>query len=366
MAHLRIAALQKSFGDDIVLNGVDLEVRSGTFLAVLGASGSGKTTLLRLICGFERADAGVIEIDRRVVADPRTHLPPQRRQIGYVPQEGALFPHLTVAGNIMFGLPRRQRRADHRVGALLELVGLSPAFAARAPHSLSGGEQQRVALARALAPSPKLVLLDEPFSSLDAASRTATRVAVAKALAVTGATTLLVTHDQAEALSMGDQVAVLQAGRLQQVSDPVSLYRHPRSVDLARFVGEAVLLPGISANGHATCALGKLKLAPGSPNGPVEILVRPEQIKLAPLREGVARASVRSVTFYGHDAGVWLAVADLAETRAVLARVPGYAAPSVGAEVALSVEGDVVAFPPATVRCSSADKAELNRPNDSH
>ncbi|MGH6673914.1 MAG: ABC transporter ATP-binding protein [Bryobacteraceae bacterium] len=344
MVHLRIEKLVKGFGGEPVLRGIDLAVQSGRLLAVLGASGSGKTTLLRLICGFERPDGGIIEISGRIASDARTHLSPEQRQVGYVAQEGALFPHLSVADNIAFGLPRRLRRKRDRVFELLELVGLSPAFATRPPQSLSGGEQQRVALARALAPSPKLILLDEPFSSLDAASRSETRVTVAKALAAAGATTLLVTHDQSEALSMGDEVAVLQGGRLKQVSDPVTLYRRPLSADLALFVGEAVLLPGISANGYAACALGRIKLAAGAPEGPVEVMIRPEQIKFGSQSGTGPRGRVQSVTFYGHDAGVALSLPDEKSSREVIARVAGHATPRIGAEVELMVEGDAIAF----------------------
>ncbi len=345
MAHLNIKELGKRFGGVPVLNGVRLTVRFGELLAILGASGSGKTTLLRLICGFERADAGIIEIDGQVVADPRIHVPPDQRQIGYVAQEGALFPHLSVADNIVFGLPRRLRRARHRVAELLDLVGLPGSFAERPPQALSGGEQQRVALARALAPSPKLMLLDEPFSALDAALRAETRAAVAAALAATGTTALLVTHDQAEALSMGHEVAVLQSGRLVQVADPVTLYRRPQSIDLARFVGEAVLLPGVAANGYVTCILGRLRLAPGAPEGPVEVLVRPEQIQLGPKTQAGVRASISSVTFYGHDASVSCVLVDRGRSRTIIARVAGHASPELGAEVTLSVGGDAVAFP---------------------
>lgn len=186
-----------------------------------------------------------------------------------------MFPHLSVADNIVFGLPRRLHRARFRVTELLELVGLPISFATRPPQALSGGEQQRVALARALAPSPKLVLLDEPFSALYAALRLETRAAVTAALTATGATAVLVTHDQAEALSMGNEVAVLRDGRLVQVSDPVTLYRRPCDVGVARFVGEAVLLPAMAASGHVTCVFGRLRLSPGAPEGPVEVLVRP-------------------------------------------------------------------------------------------
>jgi iron(III) transport system ATP-binding protein len=227
MAALSITGLTKGFGDHTVLRELDLNVASGQLVAVLGASGSGKTTLLRLLCGFERADGGTIVLDGRTVAAPGLHVPPERRRIGYVAQEGALFPHLSIADNVLFGLPRRERRDTARAVALLAAVGLPASYAGRGPHQISGGEQQRVALARALAPSPSLVLLDEPFSALDAALRAETRQATAAALSAVGATALLVTHDQAEALSMGDQVAVLRGGRLVQVASPRVLYGHP-------------------------------------------------------------------------------------------------------------------------------------------
>ncbi|MGH6988334.1 MAG: ABC transporter ATP-binding protein [Stellaceae bacterium] len=358
MDHLHLNNLAKRFGDTRVLSGVTLSVPAGKLLAILGASGSGKTTLLRLICGFERVDAGTIEIAGRLVAGPDTHVPPERRQVGYVAQEGALFPHLSVADNIAFGLPRRRRRARRRVAELLDLVGLPVAFADRPPRALSGGEQQRVALARALAPSPKLVLLDEPFSALDAALRAETRDAVAAALAASGATTLLVTHDQAEALSMGDEVAVLQNGRLAQVADPVTLYRRPRDADLARFVGEAVLLPGVAANGFVDCVLGRLRLVSQAPEGPVEVLVRPEQIMLGASAEAGVPARIRGVTFYGHDASVSLLLSGCGGSLSVVARVAGHLSPATGTEVTLSVAGEVVAFPAASDRIVDPSRSE--------
>ncbi|HKI13502.1 MAG TPA: ABC transporter ATP-binding protein, partial [Roseiarcus sp.] len=290
---MRIAGLTKSFRGAPILRGVDLVVPSGALFAILGASGSGKTTLLRLLGGFERADSGVIEIGGRQVSGPGVHVPPERRQVGYVAQEGSLFPHLSVAANVVFGLARSQRRDRLKAEALLESVGLPASYASRGPHELSGGEQQRVALARALAPRPKLVLLDEPFSALDAALRIETREAVAAILEAAGATALLVTHDQSEALSMGRQVAVLRDGVLAQVAAPEKLYRQPADADLAQFVGEAVLLPGLVAGGFATCALGRLELAMSVPDGPVEVMVRPEQIRLEPrTTSGSAKAQV--------------------------------------------------------------------------
>jgi iron(III) transport system ATP-binding protein len=344
MADLRITGLCKRFGDHPVLDGVDLNVASGGMMAILGASGSGKTTLLRLICGFERADAGVIAVDGLVVSGPGVHVPAERREIGYVAQEGALFPHLSVADNITFGLPRRARVSRHRVAELLELVGLPPGFADRPPQALSGGEQQRVALARALAPSPKLVLLDEPFSALDAALRVETRQAVTDALEAAGATALMVTHDQGEALSVGHEIAVLRQGKLVQVANPVTLYRRPADPELAQFVGEAVLLPGVARHGSVRCLLGELRLAPGAPDGEVQVMLRPEQIRLTqgPGASGLA-AKVVGVTFYGHDASVLLALPTNGLT--LIARVAGHQSPEAGDEVGLTVEGDVFAFP---------------------
>ncbi|MFM0246880.1 ABC transporter ATP-binding protein [Paraburkholderia sediminicola] len=350
MSELRIRGLQKSFDGHPVLHGIDLSVERGTLLALLGPSGSGKTTLLRLLCGFERADNGSVEIDGRRVAGDGLHMPSEQRRIGYVPQEGALFPHLSVADNIVFGLPRTQRRARHRVAELLELVGLPADFGRRAPQQLSGGQQQRVALARALAPSPTLVMLDEPFSSLDAALRLETRQAVASALAATGATAVLVTHDQSEALSLGHEVAVLWNGRLIQTATPETLYRRPVTRELASFVGEAVLLPGTVRQDRVSCELGDLPLCEPMGNGAVDVMVRPEQIRLLRAEEtmpnGAASydAVVQEVIFQGQDAGVTLQLQSGART-VVRARVPGYLSPRPGAHVRLAVDGEVTAYP---------------------
>jgi iron(III) transport system ATP-binding protein len=344
MADLRVAGLTKAFGGHPVLRGVDLVVPSGQFLAILGASGSGKTTLLRLICGFDRADGGSIDIGGRAVSGDGLHVPAERRHIGYVAQEGALFPHLSVADNIVFGLPRHQRRAHHRVGELLAMVGLPAAYAARAPQTLSGGEQQRVALARALAAGPSLVLLDEPFSALDAAAREGTRTAVAAALSAARATGLLVTVDQTEALSLGQSVAVLRDGRLAQVATPELLYRQPADAALASFVGESVLLPGVTRGGRGRCALGDLALAADPGDGVFDLMLRPEQIRLsAPGTPATARGRVCGVTFYGHDARVRLTLDDA--RTVVTAFVPGHMKPRVGDVVGIAVEGPVMAYP---------------------
>jgi iron(III) transport system ATP-binding protein len=352
MVAVEIKNVTKSFGAIKVLDRVDFSVAAGTLAAILGPSGSGKTTLLRLLCGFEKVDDGTIEVAEQIVSGRGIHVPPERRRIGYVAQEGALFPHLTVADNVLFGLKRELRRRRHRVGELLELVGLPQSYADRPPHELSGGEQQRVALARALAPSPALVLLDEPFSSLDAALRAETRQAVAAALGAVGATAVLVTHDQPEALSMGQQVAVLWQGRIAQTAAPEALYRSPAGPALARFIGEAVLLPGIAGSGRVICALGAFP-AGTAKAGPVEVLIRPEQIRLLPPQaqrasQGV-RARVQSVVFYGPDASVSLGLVTESGSpqpsgEMLTARVPGHQCPGIGDEVAVLVEGDVVVY----------------------
>jgi iron(III) transport system ATP-binding protein len=344
MARLSIKRLSKAFAGAPVLRRVDLEVASGSLVAVLGASGSGKTTLLRLLSGFERADSGVIEIDGQIVSGDGVQVPPERRRVGYVAQEGSLFPHLSVADNVAFGLPRAERRNRLKVEALLASVDLPTSYAARAPHQLSGGEQQRVALARALAPGPKLVLLDEPFSALDAALRVETRQAVSAALATSGATALLVTHDQSEALAMGLEVAVLRDGVLAQIATPEILYRQPVDIAMARFVGEAVVLPATVKGGVANCALGHLPVARPTLDGSSSVMVRPEQIRfLAKPDADAPRATVLSVTFYGHDASVLLEL-EAGATR-IMSRVPGYRAPQPGDDVWLSVEGAVMAYP---------------------
>ena len=245
MADLVCEGIGKSYRGRGVLRDLDLEVPTGTLTAILGSSGSGKTTLLRVIIGFVEADAGRVSVGGETVAEAgRVHVAPDKRAIGYVAQEGALFPHLSVGENVGFGLARGERRQGGRIVQTLELVGLDASYAGRPAHELSGGEQRRVALARALAPHPRIVLLDEPFSGLDAALRADTREAVLHALREEQATAVLVTHDQAEALSMGREVAVLRDGRLAQRAAPSALYRTPADADVASFVGEANLAPG--------------------------------------------------------------------------------------------------------------------------
>ncbi len=343
MALLDISRLSKFIGNVEVLRGISLQVEAGELVAVLGASGSGKTTLLRLIAGFEKLDGGDIRLGHELLASAAMSKPAERRGIGYVAQEGALFPHLCVADNITFGLSRAERRARFRVAELLALVGLPGHYADRAPQNLSGGEQQRVALARALAPSPKLLLLDEPFSALDAGLRVETREAVARAIKAAGATAILVTHDQEEALSMGQRVGVLQHGILAQMSTPEELYHRPVSPYVADFVGDAVFVAGLAEGGLVHCALGALRLAT-SMSGPVQVMIRPEQIKLCTEAQNGVPAVLKQVSFYGRDAVVTLGL-KTALAEDVTARVFSQSVPPQGAEVWLTVAGQVMAYP---------------------
>jgi iron(III) transport system ATP-binding protein len=359
MTDVTIRALTKSYGAVQVLGGIDLHVPAGSFTVVLGPSGCGKTTLLRLIAGFDHPDDGTIFLGGRRVYSPGHTVPPEHRQIGYVAQEGALFPHLTVADNIAFGLARRDRRTKPRVAELLDLVGLDAGYARRYPHELSGGQQQRVALARALAPQPGVILLDEPFSSLDAGLRDGTRRAVSHALAVAGATAILVTHDQAEALSLASQVAVMRDGRLVQVGTPAELYRAPVDLGVATFLGDAVVLPALVRGGIAVCALGQLAVHGPAADGPADVLIRPEQILTGSTGTETIRARVLDVTYYGKDATVRLALTTAAPT--ICARVPGYAVPPIGQEVGVTVHGAVIAYlpgSPAASRCADCVSCE--------
>jgi iron(III) transport system ATP-binding protein len=363
MAELRCQEISASYGSDQILAGVDLRVADATLTAILGASGSGKTTLLRVIMGFIRQDHGSVSIGGTVVSDgARVQLPPEKRSVGYVAQEGALYPQLTVEQNIAFGLPRRERKLGRRAHELLALVGLSGAYADRRPGQLSGGEQRRVALARALAPRPPVVLLDEPFSGLDASLRNETREAVVHALSAQGTTAVLVTHDQAEALSMGREVAVLRAGRMVQTAAPSVLYRMPADLDVARFVGEAVVLAGDAARGLVATGLGELALIDPRVEGRVEVMVRPEQIEFrqAGSPDGAepgsgmgGNAKVISSTFYGPDTVVELEVADV--PGSITARVlRGHDVPVPGSRVELVVVGPVMGYPASAASGSPA------------
>ena len=283
---LRCTDLTKSFGQTPAVQGLNLELEKGKFLALLGPSGCGKTTLLRLIAGLETPDRGTIEVGGRMVTSPRVFVPPEKRQVGIVFQDYALFPHLDVTANIAYGLPKGTGRKG-RVEEMLSLVGLK-GFERRMPHELSGGEQQRVALARALAPGPKVLLLDEPFSNLDADLRARVRVEVKGILACAGATVIFVTHDQEEAFFMGDRVGVMNAGQLEQIDTPEAIFHRPTTPFVAQFVGIADFLTGEVQDKAIVTEVGHLHLREELPSGTkVKVMVRPDFIDIRPAEDGV-------------------------------------------------------------------------------
>ena len=306
MTSLTVTGLYKAFGPQPVLTGLDLTVPEGSLTAILGPSGSGKTTLLRVLVGFERADQGTVTLGSKVVEDGDHALPPEQRGIGYVPQEGSLFPHLTVAANIGFGVRRSaKRQLGSTIDRLLDMVGLA-GLGHRYPHQLSGGQQQRVALARALAVRPALVLLDEPFSSLDAGLRASVRADVQKVLRAEGTTAVLVTHDQDEALSIADQVAVIRNGTIGQSGTPQELYDHPVDPAMARFLGDANLVDATVDGDRASTPFGPLALRSGrrqaAPSGSSVALVRPEQLAVSTSVTGNGMlGTVVRTQFHGHD-----------------------------------------------------------------
>jgi len=335
-AAVECSGVSKSFGPVQALRDTDLALETGTLTAVLGPSGCGKTTLLRVIAGFERIDAGTIRVSGQAVAGPGLHLPPERRRVTIVPQEQALFPHLTVAANVGYGVRRRAER-DKAVEAMLELAGLS-GLGRRMPHELSGGQQQRVALARALAPDPTVVLLDEPFGSLDAALRDDIRSEVAGVLRASGATSLLVTHDQEEALAMADSVAVMRSGMLVQQGPPQDVYRRPADLWVANFVGRANIVAGRGGGATVETALGTLDVV-DPVEGPVDVVIRPEQLQL---RAGARGATVEDRRYFGHDAVV---VVRLDDGQRLQVRLPSADPVPVGSTVAVSCPEPVLAFP---------------------
>ncbi len=298
---IEVTGVAKQFGSTPVLQDVSVAVQPGSTLALLGPSGCGKTTLLRLISGLERPDAGIVRIGERIVAGPGLWVPPEHRRVGMVFQDWALFPHLSVHDNVGFGLPKAQRRSG-RVGQVLDMVDLA-GQARRLPGTLSGGQQQRVALARALAPAPDVLLLDEPFSNLDASLRVQVRRDVRALLNDIEITAVFVTHDQEEAFYVGDQVAVLYGGRMVQQGAPAEIYTDPVTPWVAGFVGEANLVPGDARGAAAETSVGAIPLR-GSFDGAVVVLVRPEDMTVQPGGPG----EVLEVEYYGHDCAYRVAI----------------------------------------------------------
>jgi iron(III) transport system ATP-binding protein len=336
-----IAAVEvtKRFGTTVAVDRASLTVPHGRVVALLGPSGSGKTTLLRAIAGFEVPDEGSVEIGGAVVAGPNVWVEPEDRRVGMVFQDGALFPHLTVAGNVRFGRHRERRPEE-----CLELVGLADR-AGSYPHELSGGERQRVALARALATDPEVVLLDEPFASLDAGLRTALREEVVAILRTAGASALLVTHDQQEALSLADSVALMRAGSIVQTGTPEEVYSAPATRWAAEFLGAVDVVRGTVSGGVVTCELGCFA-AGNATAGVVDVLVRPESIAIGPPTTGAAEgngraraaATVVGRSFYGSEQ---VTRVELVSGLQLNSRRPSFITWQVGDAVSVWVEGPV-------------------------
>ncbi len=339
---LECRQINKAFDAVPVVQGVTLDVRAGQFVTLLGPSGCGKTTTLRLIAGFEQPDSGTISINGRLVAGVGAVVPPEARQVGMVFQEYALFPHLSVADNIAFGVRGSRREKQARVEVLLALVGLSN-LGQRMPYELSGGQQQRVALARALAPNPSVVLLDEPFSNLDAALRQQMRAEVRAILRQANTTCIFVTHDQEEALSLADRVAVMFEGQIVQFDTPRAVYHHPASRAVAQFIGEANWLPAQADGRSAACVFGHVPLAEPA-HGIVDLLLRPEMLRLTPYAEehgGELAAEVLWTEFYGYYQRVGLR---LPSGTTLVARADGNQSFALGERVFAAISGAPLAF----------------------
>jgi iron(III) transport system ATP-binding protein len=348
MNALELHSICKSYGAQRAVANLSLTVPTGSRTVIVGPSGSGKSTLLRMIAGFEFPDSGRLTLNGQTLVDSTHEVPAHQRQIGYVPQDGALFPHMSVAANIGFGLTVKGVAKQQRIAELMDSVALDSSLGKRWPHELSGGQQQRVALARALAQQPRLMLLDEPFSALDTGLRAAMRKLVARLLADAGVTTLLVTHDQSEALSFADQLAVMREGRLVQSGHPLDLYRYPGDPHTALFLGEAVLMPARIEAGWAHCDLGRIPVNNHRNNPCAQIMLRPEQLQLAGfVPEAVGAAGCRAVVterdFSGNTCTLTIELQASARAdqpgRSLRVRSSGLYAPPTGSAVHVSTIG---------------------------
>ncbi len=340
---LRLSETTKTFGSTRALDGADLEVARGEIVALCGPTGCGKTTALRVLAGFERPDSGRVEVDHQCVAGEGKWVAPDRRRVGMVFQDYALFPHLNVTDNVGFGLPRRQRRGG-RVAEVLELVGLGD-LGHRYPDELSGGQQQRVALARALAPRPAVVLLDEPWGAVDPLLRPALRDEVVGILRATGVTALLVTHDREDAFSAADRIALMRDGKVVQSGVPEELYFAPSDRWCAEFAGAANVIPGRQAEGGKVATpvgefdAGAAGPGPGSADD-VQVLLRPE---LVGLETGDGDAEIVERTFLGHDV---LYRVRLADGTDLWSQRPSNEHVPLGAKVRVRVhDGPVIVLP---------------------
>lgn len=333
---LTLKNISKAFGSQEVLRDLSLHVEAKEFVSILGSSGSGKTTLLRLIAGFDSPDSGTIEIGEKLVAGSNLFIGAEQRRVGIVPQDAALFPHLSVFDNIGFGLRGMSKAArTDRISFLLDLVQMKE-FAESSTTVLSGGQKHRIALARALAPQPELILLDEPFASLDAELRVKIRDDVRRVISVTEITTILVTHDQEEALSIADRVALLRDGKFAQVGEPREIYSDPADLGVATFLGDSVIVDGVILNGKVETSLGSLTpLNSASEGSKGKVAIRPENFYLQPNINGESVVVGRQ--FFGHDAVVEVQTPG----QLIHARSSGPFAPEVGMKVTVWVRGAV-------------------------
>ena len=296
---LTVQNLTKSFGQTTVVSSINFTVGREEIFALVGPSGCGKTTTLRLIIGFEQPDQGRIELLGQCIAGEGKKMPPEKREIGFVFQNYALFPHLNVIENVAFGLknlPKVKRKQQAK--KLLEMVQLQDLWN-RKPHELSGGEQQRVALARSIGPNPKLILLDEPFSCLDSELRESTRLEVCKLLKSLRMSAILVTHDQEEALSFADYIAVMQKGRIEQINTPEEIYRKPKTPFVASFLGRSNILKGVAKGSYVETHLGRLDLETET-YGQVSVSIRPEHLVMQ-TPNGGSTGTIQKRDFKGHD-----------------------------------------------------------------
>ena len=332
---LECTQLTKQFDGIPAVKDVSLRIHNGGFLTLLGPSGCGKTTTLRLIAGFETPDSGKISVHQNDI----TALPIEKRRIGMVFQEYALFPHINVGENIAFGLQGNKHQKAQQIAHLLHLLGLD-ALQDRMPYQLSGGQQQRVALARALAPQPRVLLLDEPFSNLDATLRAQVRRDVKNILKETGITCVFVTHDQEEALSLSDQIAVMFEGQVFQISTPHEIYTQPATREVASFVGEANFIPATAHGDTASSVFGQTQLL-RTAHGQVDLLIRPETLQLEADFYDDVSATIQWIDYYGHDQRIGIL---LKNGTPLIARLDPHTAYEVGQVVGVKVSHAVHAF----------------------
>ena len=343
---LSLRNISHSFADKQVLCHVDIAAGSGELVCILGPSGCGKTTALRLAAGLEQLQSGTVEINGRTVADSRFSCPPEERGVGLVFQDYALFPHLNVAENVAFGLKRSNPDSKSRVAEILGQVGMS-AYLSAFPHQLSGGQQQRVALARALAPSPRVMLLDEPFSGLDVALRAALRDTTLHVLKETGVATLMVTHDPEEAMFMADQIILMQDGQVMQAGVPEALYFRPANRFVAGFFGEMNRFAGAVRSGHVVTPFGEVRAGDLADGTEVDVLIRPEALLLSQEAGAKAAAIVIAARPLGRSSLIHLRSAPFAGRELHLhARVPGQFRPPANSRVGVSLDPvQVFVFP---------------------